>query len=84
MATQKANDGSSERSSKEMEVFTVSNTVYADEENKEMSVHNLSSQSMQFEHGQYSQKNTQETSFATAAFAKNTGTFGGPQSFEPK
>ena len=46
MATQKANDGSSERSSKEVEVFTVSNTVYADEENKEMSVHNLSSQSM--------------------------------------
>ena len=34
MATQKANDGSSERSSKEVEVFTVSNTVYADEENK--------------------------------------------------
>ena len=46
MATQKANDGSSERSSKEVEVFTVSNTVYADEGNKEMSVHNLSSQSM--------------------------------------
>ena len=46
MATQKANDGSSERSSKEVEVFPVSGTVYADEGNKEMSVHNLSYQSM--------------------------------------
>ena len=42
MATQKANDGSSERSSKEVEVFPVSSTAYADEENKEMSLHNIS------------------------------------------
>ena len=46
MATQKANDGSSERSSKEVEVFTVSNTVSADEGNKEVSLHNISYQSM--------------------------------------